>query len=305
MSRTLWTLMVVLASREAAAESCPLEVVLAGDRAATATIAELLRERGIAVVDAPSLAACPIVHARIEPLGESYLLAIDQHDGAPLERPADAATAATLLESYIRSDLEAPLLETRALPIDRTPTRRMHVELVERAAPPPTSRGIQLFGAAETSYATDRTSWVGVQVGGCVSLGPVCAAARLRETVVASAPASWGTVERRNTELLLGLDIPLRFLVLGGVTLTPGFAAGIGSMHTRIEGVRMGSETGGLRAEAHATLSIPLGRRLAFDVSLAGDLTQATRVETNTTMALPDEPRGLVRLGVGLRYGGL
>src|SRR6185295_10792158 len=103
---------------------------------------------------------------------------------------------------------------------------------------------------------------------------------------VAAGPGPWdGELERAGTELLLGIDVPL---ALGRMTLSPGFAAGLGSIHTRAEGTRhMGSETGGPRADVHATLSIPLGRRLALDLFAAADLTQETHVEQASTMALP------------------
>ena len=89
------------------------------------------------------------------------------------------------------------------------------------------------------------------------------------------------------------------------MTLSPGFAAGLGKMHTRGLTREMRTETGGVRADLHATLSIPLWARFALDVVTAADLTQETRVEWGPTMTpLPDEPRALFRFGVGLRYGG-
>src|SRR5690349_1713786 len=64
---------------------------------------------------------------------------------------------------------------------------------------PASSRGVQLFGAAEASMASDRTGWLGAQVGACVTLGPVCAAARLRVASVVGGPDAWdGRLERRD-----------------------------------------------------------------------------------------------------------
>jgi hypothetical protein len=67
----------------------------------------------------------------------------------------------------------------------------------------------------------------------------------------------------------------------------------------------MGSETGGLRADVHAALAYPLGHDLAVELSLAVDLTQATRTEMMSLTTLPDEPLVLGRFGIGLRYGSL
>ena len=69
----------------------------------------------------------------------------------------------------------------------------------------------------------------------------------------------------------------------------------------------MGTETNGLRANVHATLTIPLGRRFAIDVIVAGDMTQATHIEmhgASDALAFPAEPRALLRFGAGVRYGG-
>ena len=94
---------------------------------------------------------------------------------------------------------------------------------------------------------------------------------------------------------------------VGRALVAPGFGGGIGEMRTHVDtqSWRMHSETGGLRADVHATVSYPLAAALALDVSLALDLTQATHVENTSPTPLPDEPLWLVRFGVGLRYGRL
>lgn len=288
--------------RVAAAEACSPAVVLAGDPQAIATVAELLSARGVAL----EVGACGAVKAQIERRGEGLAIVVEQADGTTIERVVgEAQTAATVIESFTHGEMGDPLLASRAFPREVATAPNVRLEApVPRSAAQRSARGVQLFSAFETSYASDRTSWIGAHLGACVMLGPVCAAARLRLANVEAGPGPWnGEVERRSIELLVGIDIPF---ALGGWTFSPGFATGLGQMHTRgaTQGER--AETGGLRADVHATLSIPLAHRLAIDVFTAAELTQETHIEWGAMMTpLPDEPRVLARLGVGLRYGGL
>jgi hypothetical protein len=169
-------------------------------------------------------------------------------------------------------------------------------------------RGIQLFAAEETSVASDGTVWEGMQLEACIMLGPICAAARLHGSKVISAPASWEGFGRNSAEVYAGIDVPI---ALGRMRLTPGFAAGFGTMFTRHHGddEHMGIEISGPRAEMHAALSIPLTEHLALDLVTTGALTQATEMETHghtvpdPTIAFPAEPRAFVRFAIGVRYG--
>jgi hypothetical protein len=275
-------------------------VTISGDAEVVAAIEQLLRERGIAIADGE----CVIVRAHVERRGDAFAIGLDNHERVPIERSVgELATAATVIESFVRDDGSPLLPVRRAVP-------RVQIELAPTRPEPPrppsgplAMRGVQVFAAAETSLGSDHTNWLGAHVGVCIQLGPICAAARLRSAAVVAGDGVWRSeMERRSTELLLGLDVPF---ALGRTTLAPGFAAGMGSMHTRSDDGTTGGETGGLRADVHATLSVPVAKRWALDLSVALDLTQETRVESEQAMPLPDEPLALLRFGVGVRYGGL
>src|SRR5262249_23686550 len=161
------------------AGTCPPAVALTGDADAVRAVRAQLDARGIAG-ETPS---CPAVRARIERRGALFVVGILPRapddgpgaapgavpDGVPGVGPgvvADAvsgraagepATAATVIESWARTDLAAPLLETRAVPAveARVATPAPVV------APAPAAQGIQLFLAEETSLASDRTVWQG------------------------------------------------------------------------------------------------------------------------------------------------
>jgi hypothetical protein len=302
----LGLVLVAASGHLASAEVCPLAVSLTGDSHATAAVGELLVARGIDV----DVSNCEGLRAQLSERGSAIVIDVTQADGTTIQRVVDdAITAATVIESFTRSDVGDPLLASRPVP---PPPLRTELEVQARPAPR-SPRGVHLSTAIETSFGSDRTRWTGVHIGACLMLGPICAGARLRGAGVAWDP--WeGDIERRSTELLAGIDIPF---AVRSWRFTPGFAAGLGHMHTSVgrEGMRdVRVESGGVRADVHASLSIPLWRRLALDLFAAADLTQETRGATGdrpqmmideTMVDVPDEPRLLLRFGVGLSYGGL
>ena len=287
-------MILIFASRAASAAPCG---GLHGEADLVSAVGDLLAQRGV---------VCADVHGAVRHDGASIVVA---RDGAmPVERRvADISTAATVIESWSDRNASDPLLESHPIPavvVAEAPVAPPpRVVIVERQAPPSTFHGSQLFAAAETSAANDRTMWAGAHVGGCIVLGPVCATALVRFSEVVDGPAYWTGLDRRDIEVLLGGDVPIN---VGRGLLLLGFGGGTGQVHTRIDSKdehRMASETGGLRAEARAAYAYPLSRAFAVDVTLSIDLTQETRSESTTTMPLPDEPLVFARLGVGLRWG--
>ncbi|HEX3763001.1 MAG TPA: hypothetical protein VHW23_30100 [Kofleriaceae bacterium] len=293
------------------AGTCPPAVALTGDADAVRAVRAQLDARGI-VDENPG---CPVVRARIERRGALLVVGITPgapRDAAPgpavgtIERAVgEPATAASVIESWARSDLAAPLLETRAVPvIDATPA-----VVVAPASPP--AQGIQLFLAEETSLASDHTVWEGMQLGACVMLGPICAAARVHGGKVIAKPAGWDRIARKGAEAYVGIDIPV---TVGRIRLTPGFAAGYGTMLTHDIGddEKTGIEISGPRAEAHLALAIPLTPHIAIDLATTAELTQATGTEIHgstpagdPTLLYPEAPRALFRFAIGVRYGAL
>jgi hypothetical protein len=303
--------------RLARAGTCPPAVELTGDADAVRAVRAELDARGIAG-ETPS---CPAVRARIERRGP--LLVVGIVPGAP-ERPAggpgavpgavvpgpviertvgEPATAATVIESWARTDLAAPLLETRVVPA-------IEVAPAVVAAPAPAAQGIQLSLSEETSLASDHTVWQGMQLGACVMLGPICAAARVHAGKVIARPAGWDGFVRKGAEAYLGIDIPI---AAGRLRLTPGFAAGYGTMLTHHIGdgdEKTGIELSGPRAEAHVALAIPVTPHIAIDLATTAELTQMTGVEAHgsapspdAAILYPDAPRALFRFAIGVRYG--
>jgi hypothetical protein len=291
-------------------------VRLAGDPALIAAVRAALADRGIATGARAAAAADVRLERRGSRIAIAAALGGGEAGGPVWREVSDARTAATVIESLVRTDVEAPLLSVRPVdPAPAAPPPAPRGAFADEDDPPPAApaatvaavpaerggRGLQLFALAETSRANDRTSWIGVQVGACVMLGPVCAGARVRSAVVAAEP--WpADIDRRGFEVLLGADWPLR---LGRVVLSPGVGAGVGSTHTHQDGSRSSEETGGPHADAHVGLSYPLGARTAIEATFALDVTQTTHVETSSPVPLPDEPRLFARFAAGVRFGAL
>jgi hypothetical protein len=297
----------IVTAQLARAEACPPAVALTGDDALAKAVRDLLVRRGIN----DETPTCPAVHARIERRGPLLVVGTEGAGGAPVERVvAELATAATVIESWTRSDLAAPLLAVRPVPAISEPMNADRAEPAPAVASPPAARGIQLFAAPEMSIASDGTVWQGLQLGACIMVGPICGAARLHGGKVVSRPDGWDDFARAGVEAYIGVDVPL---AIGRTRLTPGFAAGYGSMftHKKSSDERMGIEISGPRAEVHVDLSIPLSAHIAIDFVTTGALTQAAKMEphggatADLASEFPDEPRALVRLAVGVRYGSL
>jgi hypothetical protein len=294
-------LLILGPSARALAQACPPAVRLSGDRALIGSVSPALVDRGIAL----DAGGCLSVSVNLERRGHTMIVSIaegDDSSGGPFTRRAvtDARTAATVIESWVRTDLEAPLLARRQ--IAGADPRDLGAVAMD-AAPPARARGIQVFAAGETAWASDRSRWLGLEVGGCVMLGPVCGSARARFAAVLHGPGRWANnLDRHGVELLLGAELPLR---LGAAVMSPGLALGVGWIHTFEEGSSRGEEIGGLRAEGRLALAWPVGERLALELALSLEITQAEHVEISSPEPLPIQPRWLGRLGAGLRFAGL
>lgn len=271
---------------------------IVGDPALVATVGELLARHGIA----NESEGCSVVRARLERRG-SAIIVVRVGDPEEERVVSDPATAATVIETWSRDDFEKPLLASHPLLVLSAPAPMAAPrESLSEPAPSVPSRGVHVFGAAETSFADDRTSWVGAVVGVCVQLGRACASARGRFATVVGGPGMWSEAERHAMDLLIGGDIPF---AIRRTTLSLGFGAGMGAVNTGslASGMRDGSETFGLRADAHVAWAIPLGYRISIELSAAIDISQVTDFEGSVSPAVANEPRLFGRLGVGLGFG--
>jgi hypothetical protein len=298
--RRLVVLLGFAASASPALADGPPACAVGGDPELGGTVAGILAARGI------DAGQCEAVHARIDRRGPAIVVTSEGAGGAIERTVDDPATAATVIESWVRTDLATPLLAAHAVAIAdpmRSPPELPADGVTDQA--PAAASGLRPHAmlAFETSFASDRTTWVGPSIGACVMIGPVCAAAHVRFATLVAGPGPWDKDDRIETELLLGGDIPLH---VGRVVVVPGFGGGIGvtGTHFEMSEMRMYSRTGGLRSDVHVGLEIPIAGKLALALTLGANIAQGTHVETNTTLVFPDEPWLIGRFGAGLRYGG-
>jgi len=287
-------------------------------------VARELRERGISTAPTPG---CPFVSAHIsESQGGLGLVIVDASGRTSARRVNGALAAATLIESWARTDLNAALLPTeRVAPAEpasprwsATAERPVLADSDPRLAMPASSSEpavgwkISMSADAETSLATDGSLWLGVAAGLCFRVGPACAGAIIRVSSDSGASGESREMQtgRLGTDVLLGAALPIQ---RGRLTLLPGVAFGVGWLRTTalsappVPGETDGVDVdgGGLRASASMRLSVAVYRSVAFDFGVAADLSPIAHTGefTESSHLLAGEPRGFLRGGVGLRVG--
>jgi hypothetical protein len=293
---------------------CGSAAVIEGDARVQAAVIDELQRRGISTTAA---SGCPFVTARIGQEGAGLDMTIVDTYGRTSKRTANGpAAAATLIESWVRSDLSAPLLpvldsvETVSHPVESKPmlvTRDTGSEVRTRS-------NISLTASAETSLATDGSVWLGLATGVCVRIGPACVGALAR---VESDSGAYGEsremyTSRFGTAVLLGVGLPMR---RGRLTFLPGVAVGVGWLRTTAlstgdngpGGDSTEVDSGGLRASAGLRLSIAMRPSLAVDLGLAADFAPVAHTTPYNldSVILAGEPRGFLRGSLGVRLGAL
>jgi len=288
---------LLVAGRAAADEPCPPSARLEGDAELVQQIQPRLTRRGVRT---QSSKRCSAVKVTVGRAGEKLLISIEDRYGRKSERSvADAEAAATVIESWARSDLNAGLLagwsyEPPAAPV----VKPLPAQTV--AAPAPAARGLaSLAIAGETSLGFDGSLWLGAGLSGCLGLGRFCLGTSARLLAGTATSTSLGV------DLLATVELPVK---LGRAVLVPGLGLGGGW-------ITIGQSTGqnnqeisnfGLRADVHASLSYPLGHGVSLHIGVAADVSaQAADAPQNQDMnQIPGEPSGYLRGLLGLRLGG-
>ncbi|CAN5907348.1 hypothetical protein BH11MYX2_BH11MYX2_26970 [soil metagenome] len=294
------------------AAACPPTVIVEGTAALREAVEARLAQRSIATSASPD---CPATHARVTASGESIMVDIIDAQARESHRSvADAAAAAAVLESWVRPELYASLLERRDPTSKQVAEREEPSVLVDAATPtvqagPPIHVGID----AVTSVGTDGSLWLGVDAAACVRFGPTCDGVVLRfgqDTAVAG-DSELRETDRKSFDLLLAVDLPGR---RGDWSITPGAQAGL-ALHrsTYVPEVSIPMQTarvdtGVLRVGAHVALENRVFAHWALGVDLALDATfggsRGTFDPDEPGIALAAPPRGFVRLCARLRYEG-
>ncbi|MCC6997696.1 MAG: hypothetical protein IT370_23970 [Deltaproteobacteria bacterium] len=275
---------------------------------AVAELRDRLAERGIG----EPVEACPAAHAEVAAAGAELVVDVEDVAGRHSRRTvSNAAAAASFIESWVRSDLSAPLLAPALV----FPSAAAASEVARAADAPVLVRqaarpGLPALGialGAQGAVASDGSVWGGLELAACVRLGRVCAGALARWNLELQSEERRenAQAERKSADLLVGADLPLRF---GRVTLTPGLAAGVGWMHNgafQVSERRIDEDSGGLRLAARLTVSMKLVGRWGLDLGATLDASPLARTESYVveSVTIPGEPRVYLRGMLGLRWG--
>ncbi len=275
---------------------------------AVSELRDRLAERGIG----EPVDGCPAAQAEVAAAGAELMIDVEDVAGRHSRRTVSTpAAAASFIESWVRTDLSAPLLSPAlAFPVAPAPERAPEpasapVVVRQGARPGLPALGIAL--GAQGAVASDGSVWGGLELAACVRLGRLCAGALARWNVELESEERRenAQAERRSAELLVGAELPLRF---GRVTLTPGLAAGVGWLHNgafRVSERRIDEDSGGLRLAARLTVSMKLVGRWGIDAGVTLDGSPLARTESYVveTVTIPGEPRVYLRGMLGLRWG--
>jgi len=286
---------------------CGPSASLVGEAGPVATVGAALRQRG---VQSARPVGCSQLRVAIARCDAGLKVDLIGPSGSVTERVvATADTAATLIESWVRTDIAAPLLAARSvddppapapvssIPELRTPSTQpppfavpllaaaaatatggARTEAVVHATAPETSHASTgpLFAiAGEGSRVRDGSMGWGLGGGACLALHGLCLG--LVAHLARVGPVSPDEEITRalsgtsgyGAEGLISADFALG---LGRLTLRPGVAAGIGWIGTRGTIVEHSADFNavGPRAEARLALDWPVSRALALELALAG-----------------------------------
>lgn len=205
------------------AEPCAPAAVIEGDDEVAGSVSKHLERLGVAT-RAP--APCPAARAAVRRTDTGLAIVMRDRGRRAARTVSTAAIAATWIESWVRTDIGAPLLRA---PIIATPTPVVIRRPATRAKPM-TRSGI--FGASvETLTASDQSEWRGVSVSGCVELGRACVgvAGRYGHSLGMTSQENPLETDRKGIDLLATVSVPL---VLGRGVLAPRLGIGAGWLTT-------------------------------------------------------------------------
>lgn len=304
----LFALLMTFAGN-AIATPCPPSARLDGDPEIAAALAEKLEARGI-----PPAGACAAVVAEVVAVEGKYLITVVDAWGRKASRHAATLdTAASLIESWARADLEEPLLRTapeetpaiseapaEAPPAATPPEAPSAPTFVSSPLPADDDVGFSLRLAAELGSSSDGSGWAGVAAGGCGQIGAFCFGGTAR------AGQRFGRDTRRahGLELLADVTLPIS---LGALELRPAFGLGgswRGAGDRECRRGRSGRTCDGLFLEDDGDAVMAAETRL--DGSLALSPGFAVELTTSASYAPFDlGGRWTFRAGAGIRWSGL
>lgn len=307
---------------------CAPVVQVDGDPALGAAVRAALQARG---VESQPIEGCPVTRVSLQAADHHIAVLLRDEVRRAQRLVADRDTAVALIESWVRSDLSAPLLLSTLLPPP-----------VAAAPPtppipsPPSSAGPRVSAAVYFDLGGDvaGSTWAGANLRGCGRVFRLCIGGGWRTLTQISHESRDG--RRIATEFLAILGLPLS---LGRVELWPSLGLGVSWLHTAARiatddsssgsnpsleasdggsgqnSVAVSADQGHMQAELRLELSIPIASGLSLSVATALDATLSRvtpplvsvpvvkdGVSTSQIIQLATPPWGVVLGQLGLRW---
>lgn len=268
--------LVAPAPGAAARAECLPAVQIEGDAALWQPIAAELRRRGIAHEPQEG---CPLTAIQLKRRDGQIALSMLGEARRAQRLVADVPTAIAVIESWVRSDLSAPLLFAPP----QQPAIAPAAAIAPLPAPPP--RPPSVWIALQLAAGTDLggTPWLGAGLRACGRIGWLCLGAAW-QTLAGLVRAD--DLRRVETALWGTASLALR---RGRLTFAPGLGLGVG--WTRTAGAvvipddsghgtsgsddavagsfEASADSGGLRGELRLELAVALGRGFALSAAAA------------------------------------
>lgn len=271
----------------AAAGVCSPAVQVEGEPTLSAAVASALQARG---VRSQPVAGCPLTRVRLQ-LSELHIVVLLRDEVRHAQRVvADRETAVALIESWVRSDLSAPLLLSSVLP----PAAGLAPPESPPAAAAPTETATARASAAvyfEAGGDVSGSPWLGANLRGCGYLFRFCIGGGWRTLSQVGNESRDG--RRIATEFLALLALPLS---IGRVQLSPSLGLGVSWLHSAARivvedshasleeppsstassspsSVAVSADQGQLQAELRLELAIPLSPSWSLSLATAFDAT--------------------------------
>jgi hypothetical protein len=317
------------------ASECPCIVILRGDEDAVAAVSERLHKLNI---ETSPRADCPALVATVLAGDRTYILRMSTRTEPNYVREvARTETVAVLIDAQVRNTVADLSIEIengdgnatrsddvseppKASPADRaaasqTPTAdraaASQTSTVDRT-PFETERGILTQAVFESTYAFDRTVWLGGQASACAMLGPLCIGVAFR---FAHDDALTGISDKYGAKrfTLDGSILVHLSMAWGRVALSPGVCIGGGVywVYARMGGdhdEKYLGEHRGFRASFFVSIMIRVTRQIYVEAlelssshSLPGHRDTYAGDAANPGFTIY-EPKGFLRAGIGIRY---
>lgn len=287
MLRAAVLALLATASLPARASECAAAAKLEGDAELARRVAGELEARGVSPVASPG---CIALHARVSGADGAVVVDVVDVSGRHVERrTASTASAATVIESWARSELTDDLFERRAVPLPAPPERR----------PVPF---VAVTG--ESAIGTDGSLWTGASLSGCAWLGPACVGANLRLALDEGWSGDSHRVggHRSDVDVLITAELPARGPRL---VVAPGIGVGFGWLRSHSPdgaGQHVSLDWENARAEAHLRIATPIGGGVWFTATASAAVLPgaSTDIVFHDGAMVAGEPRAFVRFGIGL-----